>query len=798
MNEALQRWREDFAQDATPAFDRLVRGVVPLGAAGQLSLGEIFDDLFAPGDAALDTAAADWLRQHLLGSVPERMTLQRWTAILEGYFRGIATMELPETGGLLRKQSKRIRLWLHGFYEGPDRDPEGAYLMALARAQVDLSFSPLWRRLILDEELADRHYLDIGILGFRKMPGPDGRTAADVPEGLLQALVKLADKQGTGQNKWKQTMRSLFAAYRRTEDYWVKHLAPLLPHHHESSHSRDWLTSLLPGISRWRPPLAEMPGAIVRRARPVPRGVSLDWVDRIRRDPALCDTPAFAAFLDQHRAYAETTGDPDQINVAFNNLSTKLIRADRRRAGFAACLMEEVLVWTPWDPRCWTIYAQTLRDAHRQDDATRALWQARHRFAWNPIVRNELGRILRESGDLAASAGVLREAESHFPHDVVCRNGLAETLREMGLVAEARQVYEQACEDFPDDVFCRTGLADLLIDLNETDAAERLYREVLAMDASDPYARGGLARALAIRSARTRDAALRDEARALLEELAHEGNQDARSGLDVFDDQWQRATQDASIHFRRETTPKQPGAASSNHGGAMADMSTAERLGRAMIALWQAERTEDSAQRGTLCNRATTLLDVPEQAVDAELLPAFVETRGLILLASGDAQKALTYFENQAKHFGRGGWIGIQIGGERARIVLGLPRDADDSIEAPSSQSARFALHVARVIQMLSSGLQEAAVKDLLKALYPEAARFANRAEPDARGGLNIENGAEMLGAYLRTRWFRPAGIDAVEDLDQPNRLDALRERIRQTRTDTFDVLTNATLSLTA
>ena len=208
MNESLQRWREDFGHEPDAAFDRLVRGLVPLGAAGQLSFGEILDALFEPGDMALDAASANWLRKRILGTVPDGSTLNRWVSVLEEYFRGIAAMELPQTGEILRQQRKRLRLWLHGFYEGSDRDPEGAYLLALARAQDEQRFSPLWRRLILGEELAGRSYLGIGILGFRKMPGHDGRESSDVPEGLLLALVELADKSGTGQAKWKQTIRT--------------------------------------------------------------------------------------------------------------------------------------------------------------------------------------------------------------------------------------------------------------------------------------------------------------------------------------------------------------------------------------------------------------------------------------------------------------------------------------------------------------------------------------------------------------------------------------------------------------
>jgi len=796
MNEALQRWREDFAREPDTAFERLVRGLVPLGGASQLSFGEILDTIFEPGDATLDSASARWLKQHILSPLPEHTTLHRWASILEEYFRGIASMELPQTGEILRRQHKRLRLWLHGFYEGPDRDPEGTYLLALARAQDSQHFSPLWRRLILGEELAGRPYLGIGILGFRKMPAQNGHDSPGVPDGLLQALVELADKPGTAQAKWKQTMRSLFATYRRSEGFWVEHLAPLLPHYQQQSHARDWLTALLPGISNWRPQPAEQDRVTTRRAHPVPVPVSREWAHRVCQDPQLCDTQEFSDFLNQHRAYAETTGDPEFINKTFNNLSTAIVRGDSRRAPQAVSLMEEALEWAPWNPHNWNSYAIVLCAARRTDDAIAALWKARHRFQFDPFIRTELGRILRENADLKASEGVLREAVTHFPNDAFCRNGLAETLREMGRLDEAREVFEQACRDFPDDVISRTGLADLLIDLDDAEAAARICREALALDERSTYGRGGLARALSIVSARKQDTTLRDEAKGILQQLSDEGNYDARARLRVFDDQWQRATADRAVTFRRETEGQPQSARRPQPGRAILDMSIAERLGRAMIALWQAERAEDTALRDSLCTHATALLDVPEDQIDDELLAAFVETRGLVLLASGNARRALTYFEKQIRDYGRGGWIGIRLGEQRARILLGEPADEADTAEPPSSQSARFALHVARVIQALSRSPQEFEVRDLLKSLYPRAADFAARVETDAGGKQHIENGAEMLGAFMQARWFRPAGIQSVEDLDQPDRLHAVVERINASRTDTFDVLSNATSEL--
>ena len=832
MNDALQRWRDDFARDPGPAFDRLARGIVPLGAAGQLSLGEILDVLFEPGDAALDAAAAAWLEERILAPLPDGALPHRWAALFAEYFRAIAAMELPRTGEVLRSQHERLRLWLRGFYEGPDRDPEGASLIALARAQVDQRFSPLWRRLILGEELAGRVYQGIGILGFRKMPGPDGRETADVPEGLLQALVELAGKPGSIERRWKQTIRSLFAVYRRSENYWGGRFVPLLSQYQEPSAAREWLKDLLPGVRELRSRETETNHAHSYPVRHVPVQVSRDWAQGVGQDPRLCDSTEFEAFLEEHRSYARTTGDPEYINKTLNNLAIAIIRADDQRAGFAVSLMEEALDWAPRDPRNWTSYAKVLCAANRDSDAIQALWHARHRFAWNPFIRNELGRILRENGDWVAAEGVLREAVGHFPRDVVSRTGLAETLRGMNRLGEARDVYEQACRDFPSNVFSRTGLAetlramnrlgearnvyeqacrdfprnvvsrnglaDLLIVLGESDKAERLYREALAVDSQNHFTRGGIARVLAIQSARTRDAVLREEAKGILEELAEDGNSDARRRLLDFDHQWERATTDPTVTFRSESGHRELQRRSPDRIRPIEEMSLAERLGRAMIALWQTRHAEDASVRAAHCAEATALLDVAEQATDDDLIAAFVETRGLVLLASGDARGALAYFEEQVNRYGRGGWIGIRLGEQRARTLLGEPGDLDHDGEPSDSLDVRFAFSVAKVIQALSASPRESEIRDLLKTLYPRAVRLAAQTQPDPEQGLSFENGAQMLGSFLEARWFAPAGIRCAEDLDQPGALRSVMERINRTPTDTFDVISNATMALAA
>ena len=827
MNKALLDWREAFGRDPHTAFNHLVLGIVPLGVAAPLTLGEILDSLFEPGDISLDIAAAAWLERHMLATIPDDLTLNRWVSVLEEYFRGIALMELPLTGEMLRNQHKRLTLWLHGFYEGPDRDPEGAYLLALTRAQVDRRFSPLWRRLILGQKTAGRSYLSIGILGFRKMPGVNGLPLADVPEGLLQVMVELADQQGTKQAKWKQAMSGIFAAYRRSEKYWVEHLSPLLPAPPQQSNSRDWISALLPTITHTSP-TNSVANFSLGRTQPVPRSVCNYWIERVRRHPRECLSSEFSKFLDQHRSYAQTTGEAEYISKTFNNLATSIVRADSKLADVSLSLIEDALNWDPTDSRNWISYAIVLDAARRHDDAIDALWGARHRFAFEPFIRNELSRLLRNSGDLETAAQVCREAISHFPTDVVCRTSLAETLRAMGKLDDARAVYEQACHDFPGsnfcrnglaetlramgkiddalsvyeraclettDLACRSGLADLLIDLDRLDEAERVCRSGLEIDTRNYFLKSGLARVLSIRSARDHDVKLRDEAKNILQELADNGVRSAISGLRFFDKQWERATTDSTVKFRNE---RKQAVATERPVKSIVNMSAAERLGRAMICLWKAEHADNESLKRALSAEAHLYLEIPEKQVEDTLLSAFVETRGLIYLASGDAQKSLEYFEDQINLYGRGGWISVRLGVMRAQTLLGKPDSSGEASEYFRSQTSRFALHVATVIQALSSAPHEQSIKTLLKSLYPSAEKFSNRARLDVRGGLTVKNGAEMLGAFLRSRWFRPAGIESLEDIDRPDTLGAVVDKIKNSQAETFDVIYNSTLTLAA
>jgi tetratricopeptide (TPR) repeat protein len=836
MNPALCQWREEFGREPVAALDRLVRGVVPLGDAGQLSLGEVFPGVFAPGDAALDAAVCKWLSSHLLAPLPAGMTPARWAGLLEELFRGISTLQLAETGRLLREQHTRLRLWLRGLYAGPDRDPEAAYLLALAYHQTDQAFSRLWRRLVLGAEMPGRPWRDLGLLGFRKMPEPGTLTAADAPLGLLQALAEWAERPGVSREEWQQSLRSLFALYQSTEDDWVRRFQEVLdtPKLREG-HAALWLGGILPN---WQPAGARPQRKGLPQRRSIEVAESLGWVERVARDSTLCGEQELAAFLERHRAYARATGDSGFLAKTFNNLASRVVRADRRRAGWAISRLEEALAWEPADARNWTAYAQALWAANRRADALAALWQARQRFAWNPFVRTELAQFLREQGDVDTAAAVFREAAAHFPTNVVCRAGLAqtlralgqnaaaravyeqacrdfptnvvcraglaETLRALGQGAAARAVYEQACRDFPTNIVCRNGLADLLLELDDLDAAERYLNEARQLDQRNAYARSGLAEVWFIRSARANDPALRDRARELLAQLAAERNLFAPHRLRNFDERWARAVARGGLRVQQEIDALPPRPVHRADPPMVDAMSPAERLGRAMIALWHAGRA--GAERAQLCAQAERLLDLPPAQMGEllpELLPGFVETRGLVWLARGDARRALGYFTDQIERQGRGGWLGVRLGEARARLLLGQPAEPLPDESRLDSRHARFALRVVAVIRSLGGAHPEPQAAELLRQLYPEAARLADQwataadQEPSAAGDAAAQ-AAGMIAVTLREHWFGPAQITSPDDFADAARLKRVLESIRQTTPEVFDVLSNTALALPA
>jgi len=345
----------------------------------------------------------------------------------------------------------------------------------------------------------------------------------------------------------------------------------------------------------------------------------------------------------------------------------------------------------------------------------------------------------------------------------------------------------------------------LLIELDDLDRAEALLKEARYLDRRNPFARSGLAEVWFIKSARTRDGVLCASAKSLLQEMADGGDRFAQRRLRNFDQRWELSVERGGVHFDKEPSEEQERSTMPVRERALDEMSVAERLGRAMIALWQAERTSSQEDRNCLCDQAEGYLDVPESEADG-LLTGFVETRGLVMLARGDARAALDYFTEQINRYGRGGWIGVRLGEQRARLMLGESAGSLSDETPFDSQNARFAVQVANVIRRLKTSENEQEVGNMLRRLYRRAASLAEQGAGDtgegehpSRAPTNEAIGsAGMIADFIQAKWFRPMGITSQKDLDDPQRLSRVLASIRETQNDAFDVLANAGITLAA
>jgi hypothetical protein len=55
-----------------------------------------------------------------------------------------------------------------------------------------------------------------------------------------------------------------------------------------------------------------------------------------------------------------------------------------------------------------------------------------------------------------------------------------------------------------------------------------------------------------------------------------------------------------------------------------------------------------------------------------------------------------------------------------------------------------------------------------------------------------------MIAAFIRSRWFRPAGVSSADDLANVENRGRVITEIRRTQNDTFDVLSSAAVSFAA
>ena len=189
----MKAWLDQLQVNPTEAFESLVMGRADVGVFSRASLGEILALAARQNIAKLDQGIHGFLAKHLLQVVPVPLKPSVWGAYLQDVFNGIASLNLENTRTLLRTRHGAFRRWLRGYYLGDSLDPELSFLRALAWAQDNSHFLPLWRRLVLGAEGRGLAYVETGLLGLRKARDARGESP-ELPLPLISALVERSEE----------------------------------------------------------------------------------------------------------------------------------------------------------------------------------------------------------------------------------------------------------------------------------------------------------------------------------------------------------------------------------------------------------------------------------------------------------------------------------------------------------------------------------------------------------------------------------------------------------------------------
>lgn len=468
MSAGVERWRQRFSEDAVVALDAALVGRMSLGQYDRAEPSEALSQLLRLQDIPLtDDAMQKWLEQHLAKPMPDDLTPKSYADALVEAFRTIQLLPLPNTRNWCAERSGELRMWLRGFRLGSSRDPEAALLVALAYQQNNRSLMFTWHEVIRRGRPVEhvRHAL----MGLRLMPADDaGAVERGLPRALLrglldygETLVKSGDKEG---KSWLEELDFLAAVYPMSPETWSQHFRDVLQVRAASKDVCNWLYSRFPVTQQHDKASSKgflKPPNFYDQIQPLLQRVQNDF-SGIR--------PALTAVLEQHRRYAQKSGDSFYLTQTFRNVGEHLLEHDPT---WVRELAHEAARWEPTEHRSWSLLARALEKEGDWRRAEAMYWNARRRFPHNAQSHTQLGHALLLHGQEDLGEIVLRQATLLFPDNPITWSELGHSLHVTGNYEQAVAVYKEAQQmGFNCDPIIATALTDTLTNLNRLDEAE--------------------------------------------------------------------------------------------------------------------------------------------------------------------------------------------------------------------------------------------------------------------------------------------------------------------------------------
>jgi len=474
LNEAIDNWLGRLVADGTVALRDLLRGAAALGG---LSAAELEDAMAA----LFDLEPRDSLQFRAFDAACARLLEEFRTEMLEvevKHFR-IELSRLNSLVSIIRRLlppqtvldlHHRYVLW-NGFFENfvIDRsfDLRREFFRILALSQ-DIGASkglearrlmPLWLSICAESGTGGRYrqdYLRVALFGLRKLPLADQFSANE--DFVLHGLARWAVSQHPGESAFEREWRIVEGDFPRSSQFWADHVQlAVTAGERELAERTGGSVATFPLAAWWRQDVDLHP-----RDHVVPRGVATEPPPREQREAVLAEvggayarvTAQIDRLMQQHRRYADTTGDVFYLVRTACNVGMRLIKDGniaeaKMRGAHAAKLASLAFEYDAENVFAWSLMRDALTAAGRVADAELVGWEAIRRFPENVQWRTQLATLLAVDADRADEAAtLLRETIELFPANAYSRNQLAVVLADdFGDPVGAREVLATAVAD---------------------------------------------------------------------------------------------------------------------------------------------------------------------------------------------------------------------------------------------------------------------------------------------------------------------------------------------------------------
>ncbi|MBF0335727.1 MAG: hypothetical protein HQL40_19150 [Alphaproteobacteria bacterium] len=331
-------------------------------------------------------------------------------------------------------------------------------------------------------------YLDIGLIGLRKLPLGEEQSSNE--EAVCHGLALWAARQSPKQAAFLARAAEIESLY---PSDWPGVVASVLavlerPNALGRFPAADWWRQALDLVSETA---AEAPSF-----EPPPK----EWHVGVLRDigqPLGILRPRVEALWSGHRGYADATGDVFYAVRTACNVGMKLLNAGDRseraqRGALAVTLARAALDYAPTHAHAWALWRDGLAAQGALREAELVGWESIRRFPEDPQWRTQLASLLAEDlGRPEEAERLLRDTAALFPDNAVARTQLAGLLADLGRLEEARALLVAAITTWPENMHSYTQLAILYADrLDRRSDAIAVLEQGLRQDPGDrPVAR---------------------------------------------------------------------------------------------------------------------------------------------------------------------------------------------------------------------------------------------------------------------------------------------------------------------